>query len=121
MFFILRKIAVYQRNIISILFILPLLLPNVLVISHAPDIDEYTLTDGGGIGHSHSHFESSHHGKTEGHSHGHNSSDHQHGSIILADGNSLVLEPAFALNFTYFNFYYPPHLKLPEQPPRQYV
>jgi ABC-type Zn2+ transport system substrate-binding protein/surface adhesin len=121
MFFILRKIAVYQRNIISLLFILPLLLPNVLVISHAPNIEEYTLTDGGDSGHPHSHSEASHHGKTEGHSHGHNSSDHQHGSIILVEGNSLLLESEFSLHLTYFNFYYPPHLKVPEQPPRQYV
>ncbi|MBL4829651.1 MAG: hypothetical protein JKY55_07170 [Aliivibrio sp.] len=124
MFFILRQTALYRRYILSILFVIPLLLLNFLVTSHAPQLLEQAQTQRHQqLGNTeqvdqHSHSDGLSSEQIAGHTHGHNSGDHQHGSILLSDNQQLRLNASFVLNFNYFTLYYPPHLKLPEQPPK---
>ena len=124
MFYILRKTTLYRRYLLSFLFMIPLLLPNFLVASHAPALLEQAQTErhlqldsvNAEVGHSHS--DGLTHEKTVGHTHGHNSGDHQHGSVLVVDNQLLLINASFAQNTISLTPYYPPHLTLPDQPPR---
>jgi len=127
MFYILRQTAVYRRTLLCLLFIIPILLPSFLVTSHAPELFEQAQTERHQLlasvehqqTHQHSHADGFTDEQVTGHNHGHNNGDHQHGSIIVFDSEQLSINASFALNFSYLFFYYPPHIKLPEQPPKR--
>jgi len=124
MFFILKHSALYRRYILSILFAIPIILPNFLVTSHAPIAFEQAETqrhqelDYDNQKSQHNHSNGHDNEQTVEHTHGHNSGDHQHGSIILSDNPQINFNASFALNFSYLSLYHPPHIELPEQPPK---